>query len=136
MPNNKPLAERIKNKIEVRDTTGCWLWKSKKLYYQFPLIFEGKRLDAKKIIYRIYNSTIPAGFALDNQCSEGHSVCVNPMHQELVPTRAINPRSKVTAREIKEIISKIREGYSYRKLGREYGVSRQTILNIRRASNE
>jgi hypothetical protein len=75
--------ERFVSKIDQDDGSGCWLWTagiSPAGYAQFR--YDGKKQNAHRFSYEVFNGPIPEGTHIDHLCRVRH--CVNPAHLEAV----------------------------------------------------
>ena len=124
---------------------GCWVCVSHSLdiwgYAQISINNKGKRVH--RYLYEEYFGEIPEGLVVRHKCD--NPACINPEHLEL-GTHQDNVNDKLsrnrqangskinTSKLTKEQVLKIREEYkeikSSRKLAKQYGVSKATILSI------
>jgi len=131
--------QRLESKI---DKSGdCWLWTGAKDRYGYGHInIKHKIHYAHRLIYMLYNGTIPDGMLIRHTC---RNKCVNPEHLE-IGTHADNMKdmirdgtdnrgernalAKLTVDQILEIRSRSNELQS--NLAKEFGVSRGNINQI------
>lgn len=87
----KPIAlvdeERFWRRVDRRDPSGCWVWRSKIDRYgygRYQRRIEGKTRDwiAHRLAYQLLVGPIPDGLVLDHICRVRK--CVNPAHLEPV----------------------------------------------------
>ena len=150
------MTDRLRFEIKVKKSVaGCWEWtaaKHPKGYGSFSL--GGRVMGAHRVAYQLYVGEIPEGLWVCHRCD--NPSCVNPSHLFL-GTNADNthdrdnkgrgsygeerPNAKLTNNKVNEIRARWLDGEPMSKLGREFGVARQTISMIvhnrkwRRADN-
>lgn len=82
------LVERIESKFMPEPNTGCWIWVGCRKKTGYGVInLRGRRTEAYRVVYELYNGAVPSGLELDHKCRV--RACVNPDHLEPV-TRRIN----------------------------------------------
>ena len=124
---------------KINKTATCWLWTgfAKDGYGQW------KSRSAHRYSYSIYKGSIPAGLVVMHSCD--NRLCVNPDHLSL-GTIADNvadavakgrmakgerkPAAKLTERSVIELRRLYGLGNSARALGRQFGVSKTTVMDI------
>lgn len=138
----KTLQERFEEKFEK--VSGCWDWKvskTQKGYGHFG--FSGRILIAHRFAWELYVGEIPEGLCVLHHCD--NPGCVNPSHLFL-GTHTDNahdrdnksrgsygekrPNAKLTSDKAKEIRMRWSDGARIADLGREFGVTHQTISTI------
>lgn len=137
--SNHAWRHRRPPDYEVHHETGCWVWQRGKYYaptmgYYGSVKHNGHAIGAHRYYYLLYKGEIPFGSHIHHVCK--NTLCVNPDHLQALPARdhsRLNSRIKLTP----EIVSKIKRdlragGAPYRVLGKKYGVSLQTIGEIKR----
>jgi len=112
-------------------STPCWIWngrpKSALGYCEVTLL--GKRRLAHRAMYEQEIGTIPTGLQLDHLCRQPS--CINPRHLEPV-TQTTNVRRGRATKLTVEGANFIRTStLSMGELTAIFGVSRETIRNIR-----
>jgi len=133
--------QRLESKI---DKSGdCWLWTGSKTKDGYGHITIKQKLHiAHRVIYMLYNGTIPDGMVIRHTC---RGKCVNPEHLE-IGTQAENmkdmirdgtrpnlkgersPMAKLTADQVIEIRRRSTESKS--ELAKEFGVRYEQICKI------
>ena len=86
------LVERIKAKVIVDPSTGCWLWQgytSPRGYGQIK--YEGKAWWVHRLAFAAMVGEIPAGLTIHHECII--SSCCNPDHL-LLSTRSDNSKER------------------------------------------
>jgi hypothetical protein len=132
--------QRFQSKIRV-DANGCWLWTDAldpAGYGAFTMVRDGRRrkINAHRASYVLHNGMIPNGAMVCHTCDVRD--CVNPSHLFLGDA-AINSKdmlskgrgfSKLNADQVREIRRRAHAGENKSALGREFGVTRNTVLRI------
>lgn len=143
----KSLEERFWEKV---DKSGeCWIWTSSHngRYGIFWTNWPGKKNEnAHRVSWMLANNAeIPSGLVVMHSCDNG--MCVNPAHLSLgtpkensqdAARKGIAPRGernggggKLNESQVKEILANV-EGLGCWRAAARYGVSTQTIKQIRR----
>ena len=91
------LPERLRSKITVDPSTGCWLWRAVNSRGYGTIRWSGKPRTAHRVVYELLAGPIPDGLTLDHTCHPGdgscpaatcpHRRCANPAHLEPVTNR-------------------------------------------------
>lgn len=147
MTVNPSIIERFWKKVPARPEEGCWEWSaSTKPFGYGQLAVNNRPAYAHRISYEIHYGPIPEGMFVRHTCD--NPLCVRPTHL-IVGTQLDNmkdmisrgrarhppaygeknPYAKLTDREAKQIIADPRPPSVLSPI---YGVSRQTIWNVRR----
>lgn len=139
---------------KVRKTNGCWLWTAGRRgdgYGQFYV--SGKAVGAHRFSWLLHFGVIPDGLCVCHTCD--NPPCVNPDHlfigtvrdnfddmvskgrnNILEPPRlrgSKNSQAKLTEEIARDILSRDYSGYgSVTRVAREFGVTRESIWNIRK----
>lgn len=71
------LPPRIEAKIARVPFCGCWIWTGSGDRYGVTC-FNGKRMLAHHLLFRLAGNSIPAGMEVMHSCDTG--LCVNPSH--------------------------------------------------------
>jgi hypothetical protein len=88
MPEHRPLAERVWEKVEK--TPACWLWRGTIDRHGYGTIRQsrcdgGRQLRAHRAVYELVVGPAPDGLDLDHLCRNRR--CVRPDHLEPVTRR-------------------------------------------------
>lgn len=131
----RSVEERLMEKVEITDS--CWLWTGGHRAYRYGQIkIDGKHQAAHRVSYELHKGPIPEGLEIDDLC--GNGFCVNPDHLEAV-THTENVRrgrlTKLTEDLVADIRRRLEAGEVGAQIGRDLGVSKQTISAIRTGQN-
>lgn len=147
------LWDRLHSKVQIDETSGCWLWIGAKKELGYGVIGLGHRTDgtikAHRAAYKLYKGDIPAGMCVLHRCDTPS--CVNPEHlflgtlkdnaQDCVAKgRAALPDNrgerakwaKLTASDVLQIRKRELRGVEYARM---FGVSKSAIYEIWRGKN-
>jgi hypothetical protein len=95
MRTGRPLIERVLEKIELDDSTGCWLWTGARNAKGYGAIkVDGSTKLAHRVAFELLVAPIGDGLELDHLCRT--PACINPDHLEEV-TGAENSRRGISA---------------------------------------
>jgi len=129
----------------VTKTENCWLWRKTKHGYG-SLSVKGKPMRAHRFSWMIHNGPIESDLCVLHKCDNPR--CVNPdhlflgtrhennkdrdmKHRTKVPVGANNGNAKLTESDVRTIRNKLDDGNSLASIGKEYGVTWQTIQAIK-----
>jgi len=138
---------RILNGVCIDKRTGCWVWPSaKRAHWYGQIRVNGKQRSTHRYSYECFVGKIPKGLFVCHHCDRPW--CVNPehlflgdqlanIHDMIQKGRAVVRRgaqassTKLSPAKVRAIRRKyVEETHSYRKLGKQYGVSEMAICNI------
>lgn len=144
----KPLAQRLLTKYSTDPDTGCWNWTGHTYPDGYGRIrefgSEKRFVRAHRVSYQHFHGPVPDGLVVMHKCDNKR--CINPDHLE-VGTSAQNvrdaharglvthmyrgmpaPQTKLTPDQVAVIRQKYAAGgVSQAAIGREFGVSKNTI---------
>lgn len=138
----RSYSERFDDYISPEPNSGCWLFDggADNGYGYCRIKFQGKQQYVHRFAYERHLGSIPAGLFVCHKCDV--RCCVNPDHLFL-GTHADNMADmdrkgrqsrgvKVHTAKLlpKQVLAIRRSTKSGRALGREYGVTQRTILDI------
>ncbi|MDL4862069.1 HNH endonuclease [Halomonas elongata] len=144
-------VERFHTKYRLNPATGCWEWtdalSSRGGYGRLKVGRVAVR--AHRASHLIHKGPIPEGLVVCHTCD--NPACVNPDHlwlgthmdntQDMMTKGRgkypghqgeINPSAVLTRRKVEEIIQRITEGQTNKRIAIEFGVSHATVSLIRR----
>jgi len=134
---------RFFSRVDVRDSNNCWNFQrslSVGGYGTFSAI--GEDFYAHRFSYLLFFGKIPDDMLVRHKCD--NPACVNPYHLETgttmdnqrdkqlrdrIPKGSQNGNSKLTEEDVYAILADTR---SAKVVASEYGVSKDTVLRIRR----
>lgn len=154
---SKPLRRKRVNNVSLEEAlrwhgwtvteTGCWEWNGTILKRGYGSMgWGGRNVTTHRLAYEVWVGPIPEGYVVRHKCD--NKPCMNPRHLE-TGTQTDNiqdredrgrsryalgeaaSRTKLTEVQVLEIRARCAEGAAPRKLSKEYGVTSQTILDIR-----
>lgn len=91
----QPIKDRLLARIDVDDTTGCWVWRRPGLNGYGRLSVDGVELLAHRLSYETFVGAIPDGLQLDHLCR--NRACIRPDHLEPV-AQQVNVRRGADAK--------------------------------------
>lgn len=126
------VAPVLSRYVVDRDT-GCWVWRGGRMPFGYGSVWlDGRTRLAHRVFYERLVGPIPDGLQLDHLCR--NPPCVNPAHLEPV-THTENSRrgsaTKLTRDEVAAIKAALRTPERQRAIAARFGVSDQTICDIR-----
>lgn len=141
-------ADTLFDLAHAEPNTGCFLWMGAVTGgtgYGLTR-HDGKTVGAHRLMYRLVHGDITPGNDVCHRCDVRS--CINPTHlfqgtrkENLADMRAKgrnndprgerHPKAKLTADDVRAIRAALAAGEGYRKLGTRYGVSRQSIADIK-----
>jgi len=152
--------ERLKKSFEknVIRKEGCWDWKGSIAKGGYPVMTCRKQIGpdrGHRASWVIHKGAIPEGMYVCHTCD--NPICTNPEHlwigthkennddkvrkcrQSKLPPPykrgSENGSAKLSDYQVKEIKKLIEKGLTSRDIGKQYGVSKTTILRIKRGEN-
>jgi hypothetical protein len=70
---------RILARTEIKDPSGCWIWKGRKNGGYGRMVSKGKNKYVYRFVYEHVVGKVPEGLELDHEvCS--NKACINPLH--------------------------------------------------------
>lgn len=144
-PRGSSAWEKIVFHGWIEAQNGCWITLGTIKSDGYGEVTEGKKhFVTHRVSYEHFNGPIPEGLIVRHKCD--NPPCMNPGHLE-VGTHADNmrdmwergrgslgemqPNSKLTAKKVREIRTRLANGDGVKPLAREYGVSPLMIRKIR-----
>jgi hypothetical protein len=149
--NIPSIRDRLNARINIDETTGCWNWTSTKNRSGYGVIHIKKTHLAHRLSYQEYHPLTTDISNIDlfvcHKCI-GNTGCINPDHLYLGTPQdntddireqgrspdakgEKNNRSFLTEKDVLEIRELYSAGgYSSRKIGDMYGVTKQNIFHI------
>jgi hypothetical protein len=139
MHDEKVLAAFLRN-VTPEPTSGCWLWVGpvNKKGYGYSSLPGHKHASMHRMSWALYRGPITPGAMVLHRCD--NPPCVNPEHLFLGTNSdnsidAVNKgrysRSKISRSQAAEIKSALSMGARTVEMARRYGISPQSISNIR-----
>jgi hypothetical protein len=141
------LMDRIIDKIEVDDSSGCWNWTGRKNDKGYGRIWNNGKMDySHRAVFKLYNGEIDTELEINHRCN--NTRCCNPSHLEAVtssenrrwcvvngrsnsPSWEQNHESKLSIRDVYQIRVEYASGRtSYAKLGEKFHVDKSTVYLI------
>ena len=116
MPPKRKTPEEHLAKYMQKQPAGCWLWV--RPTRRDKLVWNGdKSVHARKFAYFIhFKEVIDPPYYLKPTCGNPH--CIHPEHQAIVAKRYLGA-TKLTDEAIIEILHKVENKASYRKIAKE-----------------
>lgn len=121
----------------VRKSDDCWLWSGKIATNGYGHFWTGERdTGAHRASYALWVGPIPTGHFVLHRCDV--RACVRPDHL-FTGTATDNMRdcsrkgrtpAKLTPDGVREIRRLVDAGFSYRTIGRQFGVNSSTVARI------
>lgn len=86
LENGKTLLERLFNRVEKDEITGCWEWTGAKGIDGYGRIGDDKKVKlTHRVAYEIMRGPLHRGQVIDHLCR--NRLCVNPDHMEATSQR-------------------------------------------------
>jgi hypothetical protein len=143
--NDMPIQDRLNAKSKINNETGCIEWTgtiNPQTGYG-GIRFNGKKFSCHRVSWEINNNKSANGKVIMHLCD--NKKCINPNHL-IVGTQTDNMKdkvtknrqlkgeqvygSKLTEKDVKNIIILNRKGKSQSELGRMYNITASAIGNI------
>jgi hypothetical protein len=104
----KPMADRIKEGIDICPERGCWIWKMRLDKDGYGQISDKcKTRHTHKVAYETFKESIPEGMVCSHICDEKYSIdskeyrkCCNPDHISIVSPAENSKRMKDLGRTV------------------------------------
>ena len=152
MRTQKPVIERVLDKVMPIPFSGCWIFTGAVNHFGYGIVGTGSRgmptERAHRITYKHFKGDIPLGLFVCHTCDVPS--CCNPDHLFLgtnkdnvndmrrkgrgsTPPRnphvvgSVHPGAKLSEDQVSEVRSLYSKGYTQQSLAEMYGVARQTI---------
>ncbi len=152
--------DRLKKSFEkyVIRQEGCWEWKGPIAKGGYPVMSCRREIGSDRghrASWMIYKGPIPKGMLVCHSCD--NPICTNPNHlwigsqkqnnddkiakgrgkYEQPPSKkgSLNNAAKLTEEQVKEIKILLEKGLTMIAIGKQYGVSKTTILRIKKGTN-
>lgn len=150
-PAKREVAERFWSRVLKHPYPGCWEWQKITTHNGYGEIWvDGKMLRAHRVSWEMVNGKIPDGIFVLHKCD--NPSCVNPSHLFLgthqdnmddcarkgrvsILRGENSPASILKKDQVLEIAKLTRRGIGCRIVAMAYGVSRQTVSDIRSGRN-
>lgn len=140
----KEARKRIVGKIEIENETGCWEWIGAVRDNGYcRTTYKGKNWYLHRLSFAAFKGAIPEGNDVCHKCD--NRKCCNPEHL-FTGSRADNmadavskgrqaqgfmlPQTKLSRKDIVEIIARAETGEYYKNIADDFGVTRQLIGHI------
>lgn len=143
------IVERIRSRVKVNETTGCWEWQGAKNTHGYGHMgYDGKSHQTHRLIFFALNPDVSKSLWVLHRCD--NPACNNPDH--LFPgTPAINSRdrenkgrgnqrgtpgekhtqAKLTESNVREILVRLSQGDRQVDIAADFGVNRTCITKIK-----
>ena len=149
-----PLADRIKEKVQIDQSTSCWNWLGFKDSKGYGSLWNGKTMGkAHRLSYQEFVGEIPDGLFVLHRCD--NPSCINPEHlflgthiENMADMRAkgrsasekrqrgsVHYQSKLTESQVVEIKTRLAKGEECTAIAKLFDVDRTCISNIKRGIN-
>jgi len=138
--------DRFWSKVDKRGPDDCWEWTAYRAHFGHGRIrIDGISEGSHRVAWELTHGPIPEGMCVLHACD--NPPCCNPSHLWLgtqsenikdmyrkkrgreLHGEAINT-AKLTAAEVTTMRALNTKGFSYSRLGREYGVTKQNARHI------
>ena len=157
--------QRFLDKVDQDGPNGCWVWTAARTPKGYGCFRFGNRGGARahRVSYELFVGPIPEGLQVNHHCD--NPSCVNPDHlyvgtqkqnrQDAVlrnrtakgadngmythpETRMYlnrNVNSKLTPEQYEELFDLRRQGWSYGRLVKRFGITKQSVASLLRKHN-
>ena len=142
--SSQELEDRLTRLGWVVTAQGCWEWSRSSTAAGYGILrIKGKTILAHRASHELWVGPIPDAYYVCHSCD--NPPCMNPSHlftgtpsennldasSKGKNIRSLNPGSRLTDDQVRDIRRHLKAGVVQRRLAEKYGVSPQTITNIK-----